>query len=179
MKEELIRRTEGPTRGPDRGHRMQQGRPSSLSKSTGGSAVWSRAAKRARTLMFVLPFWLLGLPAASQAPADEGVSGHLHFSDGTSVAFTHLGRLDRVWEYSVSGYLGGQRVLYSVSDLKEIIFVSRSEDRTGIFVSKTGERFTVTGLYVRVRDDTTVDVAYVYNDPVTGKAHAIDYTRLG
>jgi len=105
--------------------------------------------------------------AASVFGAETGFSGTLHFRNGDSVFFDHLGTTSEVATYSLSGLFGQERVSYSFAELGLVLF-SDKEPSTVIVVNKQGERFTLTDCEIR---DGFV---YVYNDPVTQK---LDWTR--
>jgi hypothetical protein len=99
--------------------------------------------------------------------AEAGFSGTIHFTNGKSVFFDHLGTTSEVITYNVSGLFGQQKVSYSFAELGLILF-SDKEPSTVIVVNKQGERFTLTDC--EMKDG----FLYVYNDTVTRK---LDWTR--
>ena len=105
--------------------------------------------------------------ATCASGAEMGFSGTLHFTNGESVFFDHLGTTSEVVAYQVTGLFGQQKVSYSFAELGLILF-SDKEPSTVIIVNKQGERFTLTDC--EIKDG----FLYVYNDPVTRK---LDWTR--
>jgi len=107
----------------------------------------------------------------------EGFSGAIHFRNGQSVAFNHLGTDEEVEEYHIYGNLGAQNVRYPLSELKEIIFSEASKKYgsttheksygDAIVINSDGERFNLTEVFIKTRRRPSGRVYYVYNDPVT------------
>jgi len=118
----------------------------------------------------VLVFCVLAIvvgPAASGFSAETGFSGTLHFRNGDSVFFDHLGTTSEVAAYHLSGLFGQEKVSYSFAELGLILFSDKTPS-TVIIVNRQGERFTLTDC--EVKDG----FLYVYNDLVT---HELDWTR--
>jgi len=106
-------------------------------------------------------------PAINGFSAEAGFSGTIHFTNGKSVFFDHLGTTSEVIAYNVSGLFGQQKVSYSFAELGLILF-SDKEPSTIIVVNKQGERFTLTDC--EMKDG----FLYAYNDTATRK---LDWTR--
>ncbi len=121
---------------------------------------------RYAVLVFSVLAFAMGLGTCGLG-AETGFGGTLHFRNGDSVFFDHLGTTSEVITYHLSGLLGQQKVSYTFAELGLILF-SDKEPSTVIIVNKQGERFTLTDC--EIKDG----FLYVYNDPVT---HKLDWTR--
>ena len=98
--------------------------------------------------------------------AAEGFAGRIFFRSGESVAYVHLGNLNRVREYELRGNLGAQRVTYKLSDFSEVV-LDLKEDRVVVAVSRAGDRFTITNTWFYSENDQRASFQYVYQDPIT------------
>lgn len=100
----------------------------------------------------------------------EGFSGRIFFRSGNSVAYVHLGKLDKVVTYRLWGKLGGQEVRFKLSEVKKLVFDHKGDD-TVMVVGKGGDRFTISPHEIRSDPNITGTggVGYVYHDPITRK----------
>lgn len=119
-------------------------------------------------LVASLTLFLLLVFLVSPSPcAQRGFSGTLHFRNGQSVFFDHLGDTHGAARYVLKGRLGSQEVEYEFADLSQLIF-SEKEPSTVIIANREKQRFTITDCRVWMGAKPAAgSISYVYNDPVT------------